>query len=449
MAALSDKFFASLQKYGMIAPGEDVLVAFSGGADSVCLLDLLNTYKDRLCVSLRAAHVNHCLRGEESDADEAFARAFCEERGIELSVLRTDIFKTAKETYKSIEVCAREARYAFFSSLHPDKIATAHTGTDAIETFMMNFSRGASLHGLASIPPVRGNIVRPLISFTREETELYCKENQLSFVTDSSNLTDDYTRNRIRHQIMPEMRSIRSGFENCALRCIDSLRIEDDYLRLETKKLLERYKTPDGLFTRDFGNLHKAIRCRLIAAYIAENTDADFESKHIYELDANISNDGYAVTLPGAVCICVKDSLIHIVRESPSSLSEEPVRICKNDLHDLIFNGFRISFSLKDGPHNSHFKFYFIDFCKIDDIIEIRTRCPGDRITLAKRNCTKSLKKLFNEEGYPPDLRPLLPVIADSRGVIWAYGAGPDKSRLADTASDKILIIDTESAKNE
>ena len=449
MAALSDKFFASLQKYGMIAPGEDSLVAFSGGADSVCLLDLLNTYKDRLGIRLRAAHVNHCLRGEESDADEAFARAFCDERGIELTVLRTDIGKAAKDTNKSIEVCAREARYAFFSSLHPDKIATAHTGTDAIETFMMNFSRGASLHGLTSIPPVRGNIIRPLISFTREETELYCKENLLSFVTDSSNLTDEYTRNRFRHHILPEMRSIRSGFENSALRCIESLRIEDDYLRVVTDRLLERYRTRDGLDTKDFGDLHKAIRCRLIAAYIAENTDADFESRHSYELNENVSNDGYTITLPGAVRICVKGSLIHIVREFPAILSEEPVKIGKHELHDLIFNGFRLSFSLKDNIYGSYFKLDFIDFCKIDDIIEIRTRRPGDRITLAKRNCTKSLKKLFNEEGYPPDLRSLLPVIADSRGVIWVYGAGPDKSRLADTASDKILIIDTESAKNE
>jgi tRNA(Ile)-lysidine synthase len=449
MAALSDKFFASLQQYGMIAPGDDVLVAFSGGADSVCLLDLLDSYKDQLGIRLRAAHVNHCLRGSESDADEAFARAFCEERGIPLSVLRTDIAKKAKESNKSTEVCAREARYAFFSSLQPDKIATAHTGTDAIETLLMNFSRGASLHGLASIPPVRDNIIRPLISFTREETEMYCKENQLSYVTDSSNLTDDYTRNRIRHHIMPEMRSIRPGFDNSALRCIDSLRTEDDYLRQETMKLLERYKTQNGLTTKDFCELHKALRCRLIAAYIAENTDADFESRHIYDLDENISNEGYTLTLPGATRICVKNSELQVIRELPAVISEEPVRISKHELHDLQYNGFSLRFSVKDGYGGSSFKFNFIDFCKIDDIIEIRTRRQGDRITLAKRNCTKSVKKLFNEEGYPSDLRSLLPVIADSRGVIWIYGAGPDKSRLADTASDKILIIDTESAKNE
>ena len=449
MAALSDKFFASLQQYGMIAPGEDVLVAFSGGADSVCLLDLLYINKDRLCINLRAAHVNHCLRGSESDADEAFVRAFCDKRDIPLFVLRTDIGKKAKEDNKSTEVCARDARYAFFSSLHPDKIATAHTGTDAIETFLMNFSRGASLHGLASIPPVRGNIIRPLISFTREETELYCKENKLSYVTDSSNLTDDYTRNQIRHHIMPEMRSIRSGFENSALRCIDSLRTEDDYLRQETKKLLERLKTQDGLDTKDFCNLHKALRCRLIAAYIAEKTDADFESRHIYDIDANIKNDGYTLTLPGDTHICVKDSVLQIIHELPAVKSEEPVRIGKYELRDLLYNGFRLHFSVKDGFYDSSFKFNFIDFCKIDDIIEIRTRRSGDRITLAKRNCTKTVKKLFNEEGYPADLRSLLPVIADSKGVIWVYGAGPDKSRLADTASDKILIIDTESAKNE
>ena len=133
----------------------------------------------------------------------------------------------------------------------------------------------------------------------------------------------------------------------------------------------------------------------------------------------------------------------------PAVISEEPVRISKHELHDLQYNGFSLRFSVKDGYGGSSFKFNFIDFCKIDDIIEIRTRRQGDRITLAKRNCTKSVKKLFNEEGYPSDLRSLLPVIADSRGVIWIYGAGPDKSRLADTVSDKILIIDTESAKNE
>ena len=449
MINLSDKFFASLQKYKMLSPGDDVLVAFSGGADSVCLLSLLYTYKDTLGISLRAAHVNHCLRGDESDGDEAFVRSFCAERNIPLSVKRIDIPGLSLQMKESTELCARKARYAFFDSLSPGVIATAHTGSDAIETLFLNLSRGTTMHGLASIPPVRGNIIRPLLFFTRRDTENYCKENNLRYVTDSSNLSDDYTRNRIRHHVIPEMQQLREGFDENALRCIESLRLEDDYMRCETEKLLSGCMQSETLDIKKYASLHPAMRLRVLCAFLKRCTVESAEFRHLQMLDTHMNDPGFTLTLPGGIRVTTNGTEFSVVQEKTLPAAAESMFLNKNNLRDIVFQDFSIHFSFGDISDCSFFQSDFIDFYKIDDIIEVRTRMPGDRINLAKRNCSKTLKKLFSENGYSPEMRASLPVICDSKGVIWVSGAGADRSRIAGPDSGKILIIKSERVKNE
>ncbi len=449
MMNLSDKFFASLQKYKMLSRGDDVLVAFSGGADSVCLLALLYTYKDTLGISLRAAHVNHCLRGDESDADEAFVRSFCRERNIPLFVKRIDIPSLSIEMKESTELCARKARYAFFDSLCPQVVATAHTGSDAIETLFMNLSRGSTMHGLASIPPVRNNIIRPLIFCTRQDTENYCKEYNLHYVNDSSNASDDYTRNRIRHHVIPEMQKLRNGFDENALRCIESLRLEDDYMRCETAKQLIRCMRGEALNIKIYASLHPAMRLRVLSAFLKRCSVESAESRHLQMLDAHMFDSGFALTVPGGIRVTTNGTELSVVQKKTTSAAPGGMFLNKNFLNDIVFQDFSIHFSYADISDCSFFQPDFIDFYKIDDIIEVRTRLPGDRITLAKRNCSKTLKKLFSENGYPPELRASLPVICDSKGIIWVYGAGADRSRIAGPDSGKILIIKSERVKNE
>ena len=445
----SSKFLDAVARYSMLQPGEDVLVGFSGGADSVCLLHLLYEYKDTFGISLRAAHVNHGLRGEEADRDERFAVRFCRERDIPLKILHADIPALAKETNQSTELCAREVRYRYFRSLQPDKIATAHTGSDAAETLLMNLSRGASLHGLASIPPVRGNIIRPLISCLREDTEAYCEERGLEYMTDSTNLTDEYTRNKFRHTVIPALKTVAPSFEQAVCRCLENLRAEDDYMRQQTAQTYGGVVRNGALQADKYLVLHPALRLRVLAEFLERSGAGAYETKHLRLLDQNMANAGFALTLPEGVTFRTDGVGLSVSSDEQVVSGCAPLRLEKDALTRVAFNGFDLSFEIKKSVDPAVFHDNYIDFSKIDDIIIIRSRCAGDQIRLARRNCTKTLKKLYCELALPHRTRALAPVITDSRGVIWAYGAGVDRTRLADENTTKILIIHSGSDKND
>ena len=199
---MKDKVVRALQQYSMLNQGDSVIVALSGGADSVALLNVICSFKEKYNLKIYAAHLNHGIRGEEAERDENFCKILCDKLNIELFTKRINIRQLAKVQKISEELCGRNERYSFFENLSRRlnaKIATAHTASDNAETVLFNLARGSSLGGISGILPVRDNIIRPLIYVTRAEVEQYCKENNLDYVTDSTNLTDDYTRNHIRH----------------------------------------------------------------------------------------------------------------------------------------------------------------------------------------------------------------------------------------------------------
>ncbi len=441
----NDLFLETVERFHMLSPGDTVCVGFSGGADSVCLLSLLYENRSRFGITLCAAHVNHCLRGAESDADEAFVRAFCEERDIKLFVSRIDVASAAAQKKESIELCARDIRYRFFDSLGADKIATAHTGSDAAETLLMNLGRGASLHGLCGIPPVRGNIIRPLICFTKDDTEAYCAAQGLQFRTDSSNLTDAHTRNRIRHHVIPSFTDIFPAFEANAIRCMENLRLEDDYLHQQAIAQLAVSEKDGKLYIPSLAGLHPALTYRVLAAFIYKRSVAQYETVHLKSVLDNLYNVGYVQTLPGGKKIKTDGTYLFFSDQKTIETLRETIRINKNTLTDTVFGGVTLRFSVTDRWDGMQWDPRFIDYGKIDDIIEIRCKAPGDKIRLPKRNCSKTLKKLYTEMGIPAQVRDDYPVISDSRGLIWAYRAGADASRLADENTKKIMIISSES----
>ncbi len=452
MQTLRDKFIKTVEQFNMFLPGESVAVGFSGGADSVCLLSLLNEYKDDFGISLTAAHVNHLLRGEESDADEQFVREFCRQNGIPLKVLRADIGELSAQTKQSLELCGREVRYRFFESLNTDKTATAHTGSDVVETMLMNLSRGASLRGLCSIPPVRDKIVRPLIRFTREETEAYCKMQGLRFVTDSTNSNNDCTRNRYRHTVIPVLKELNPSFETAALRCAENLRAENDYISLQAGELFQRCFQNGRLAVMELGGAHPALINRVIALFLNALGITEAETKHILYLCEHLTENGRLLTLPGGRDIQSDGTALFAADNLKPADADEMLRLRKNALNEIRFNGHTLRFDVAQNPNVDADEYKAgraVDFFKIDDIIEIRSPRPGDKIRIAERKCSKSLKKLYTEKHINAYRRRALPVIADSRGVIWAYGAGADESRLPDKNTKRFLIIDTEDDKNE
>ncbi len=451
MQTIKDKFLSTVRQYKMFAPGETVAVGFSGGPDSVCMLSLLLEFQNTFGIKITAAHVNHCLRGEESEADERFVAEFCKQRNVPLKLLRADVRTLAEKNKQSTELCGRELRYRFFESLHTDKIATAHTGSDVVETMLMNICRGTSLHGLCSIPPVRGNIVRPLIALSKADTEYYCKANGIDYVTDSSNEEDFCTRNQYRHIVIPALKSVAPSFETTALRCVESLRFEEEYMQAKTDEAFGRAYIDGSLSVPVLKTLPEAVLRRVIAKYLTETAHADFETKHLLFISSRLEEKNAAIMLPGGICVRSDGDKLFSAFKNTQSTSDLPVICNKNDLSFVYFNGYKISFSIYDNDTSSADSTAGdrIDFSKIDDMIEIRAIRPGDTVRLQKRNCSKKLKKYYLEEGFDAVQRRRFPVIADSRGVIWAFGAGADASRAANNDTKRILIIDSERDKNE
>ena len=263
----------TIERYSMINKGDTVIAAVSGGADSVALLYVLYSLKDELGFSLAACHVNHNLRGEESDSDERFVRRMCRFLDIPLYTASIKV-NDLRQKHDSLEECARRLRYEFFESISKGRlIATAHTASDNCETILINMVRGTALSGICGIPAKRDNIIRPLLYNTREDIELYCSENCLDYVTDSTNLSDDYTRNKIRHKVVPLLKEINPSLFGAISRLSQSVSDDDRYLDKIASELMEKARTADNKY--DVGILRTADECilRRIVTMIFKDND--------------------------------------------------------------------------------------------------------------------------------------------------------------------------------
>ncbi len=243
------KALSAVQKYNMLSQNDKIVVGLSGGADSCALLHFLVSLGKEMNLTVSACHINHQLRGAEADRDEQFAVDFCKNLHVPLYILRADVKGEALRQKKSTEQCGRDIRYKFFSEtadmLHA-KIATAHTASDNAETVLFNLARGSGASGLCGIPPVRDNIIRPLIECTRTDIENYCRENNISYVTDSTNLTDEYTRNKIRLEIIPVLKKINPAFESSISGMTERMKETVDFIDKCAEKALSECLTDKG-----------------------------------------------------------------------------------------------------------------------------------------------------------------------------------------------------------
>ena len=255
---MQNKLLKFIREQGLISPGDRIICAVSGGADSVALLFALYLLKDKLKIQLEAAHFNHLLRGEESQRDEHFVRDFCARYEIPLHVGGGQV----QPGKKGLEAAARDARYAFLQSLD-GRIATAHTADDNAETVLLHLIRGTGLKGLGGIAPQRGKLIRPMLSITRQEVEAFLNEWSLPHVEDSSNASDAFLRNRIRHHVMPVLQEenpkIGENLSKMALR----LRLDEEYLARQSA-----FVTPPDVHT--LRTLPKALRSRALETFLKQ-----------------------------------------------------------------------------------------------------------------------------------------------------------------------------------
>ena len=403
-----NKLLEFIRRYGLISPGDRVICAVSGGADSVALLFAMYLLRERLNITLEAAHFNHRLRGEESDADEAFVKELCSRYDIPLHLGSGRILPGKK----GLEAAAREARYAFLRS-QPGKIATAHTADDNAETVLLHLVRGTGLKGLGGISPMNGNVIRPMLTVTRREVEAFLSEYALPHREDSTNATDLFLRNRIRRNVMPlllqETPSLAENLSDMAL----GLREDEDYLFRMAGETL-----PGVAALRE---MHPALRARALERFLKENGVSEPEKRHIALLEQLVFSDkpSARADLPGGITVARRyDTLEKLDKAQPFS-----ERVLEGSL-ELPELGLRVVCAEADTIVNTPDTFTVIP----EGRIVVRSRLPGDRIRLS--GGTKSLKKLFIDRKIPASERLRIPVIADDAGVLGVWSIGADQNRI-------------------
>jgi len=411
-----------------------VTVALSGGADSMALLYVLCELRGELGITVEAAHFNHLIRGEEAERDENFVKDQCKKLGIKLYCGQGDVPQMSKDKGMSLETAAREMRYDYLSRINKDFVATAHTASDNLETVIFNLCRGTSGDGLCGIPPKRDIFIRPLIFCTREQVENYCEENHIPFVTDSTNLSDDYTRNKIRHNIVPVLKELNPSVEKAVTRTTVNLRVDSFYLYKQATDFLKSQVGDSGeLNLKNFDSLDDAIKGRVIKGYVNSVTKNNcLEAVHIKSL-LHITENGGKTNLPfGFTAVCENGCLTVYKGEKKPRKTEFDVKISEIDIKKIE----------KEQNVNNLLLKNALDCDRIIGKLVLRTRMTGDSIRLKNRGCTKTLKKLYTECRIPENLRDTLPVIADDDGVVWIHGIGVAQRVAVTEKTQHIFKID-------
>ena len=457
---MNHKAFDAIVKLDLIHQGDRVCAALSGGADSVALTHFLWKNREQLGITLTACHLNHCLREEESFRDQRFVEDFCRERSIPLTLRTVDIAALARKNGLSVEECGREERYRLFEELCAGEhslVATAHTQSDNVETVVFHLCRGTGLKGLTGIPPKRGKIIRPLILATREEVEGYCQREGLPYVTDSSNLQDVYSRNRVRHRVLPELEAVHPGAKEAIARLSRTLALEEDFLEEEGRRCLDSIRLGEDCSRPGFLALHPAMQGRVLALLLKER-GLEVTAQRLTQLMGRAEAGEGQVSLPGGWIFAASPTTLAFLEESAQQ-SGESIPLPREGLPDFSIqsaSGKQLSFwELQDCEQIKNFiqkkdsrLKNILDYDKIYNTVLIRHRLPWYAIQLVGRGCQKSLKKLFNEEKIPPWKRPGLWVLADPEGPIWVEGFGAAQ-RVAATGETRQGLEIKEGEDNE
>lgn len=427
----------------MINPGDTVVVGLSGGADSVALVSVLYSLSRKLDIDIIPAHVNHNLRGEESVRDEMSVRNFCKNLNLDLQILSLDVAKCAQGKKIGIEECARYIRYDFFKSLCKDdtyKIATAHTLSDNAETVLLNLTRGAGLNGLCGIPAKFENIIRPLIFVKRSEVEQYCVDKSIKYVVDSSNLSRDFARNKIRLDVVPVLQSINPSFEDSIARMVQNFLIDENFLQDES----------NANFTRDveaLRSLPKAILIRVIRKFCLDECDVKLEAKHVDLLLNVIKEKEGAVTLVTGKHVGIKNGVLSVIEKIPE---KEKIYFSRKLRDGSFVTPFDKKYDVKIKNYDKREKFFLdedflfqniLDCDTIKSDVIFRYRNPGDIFILPKRNVKKTLKKFFNELKIPNCERDKRLLLASGNEILWIDGVGVSATAQVNKHTKKIVII--------
>lgn len=462
-----------IDEYDMLPPGCTVVCAVSGGADSICLLHRLNQLRAIRPFTLVAAHYNHHLRGAESDRDEAFVKRWVEDwcgpdpaagqpplPAVRLITGGGDVSGEAKRLGLGLEETARRMRYAFLEEaarvVGADRIATAHTADDNAETVLLHLIRGSGLQGLTGIRPRQGRLVRPLLTTTRREIEDYLELYHIPHVEDSTNQDDAYTRNQVRHQVIPLLDEINPWFVPRMADTIRYLRSDNDYLSAQAAAVARRARPAgDGGLSISAALLASQpdpIAVRIVSCLLGRLGEFQFRAAHltaVVALSRSPAPSG-AVSLPHSLTARRVYGELILVRGARRSPPFAPVSLSVPGEAVLPSIGWTIACRRAEAPEQppdtpDHF---FLNPSRLTGPLVIRPRLTGDTITLPRRRA-KTVKKLLIDAKVPRWDRDRLPLLADASGPLWLAGFGPDQGRLSSSGAPALEVIALRTAPAE
>lgn len=431
----------ALQNSGLLSKGERILVAVSGGADSMCLLHALWCMREQLCIDVAAAHYEHGLRGTESLRDCNFVETYCSQYRIPLMVEHGDVAASAKAQGKGLEEAAREMRYDFLfrasEQMKCTRIATAHHLEDNAETILFHLIRGTGSTGLGGIASSRGMIIRPLLDVSRREIENYLQRYDVPHVEDSTNAEDAYTRNWIRHRILPEMRKINPETDHSLVRAGILASEDDDCLNQLAEHFIQN-ELKDGSFSNSaLKALHPAIASRVIRKMCHES----LSYSHVQSIMKLLEETELSYADVPGVRIRTEQGRLFFTEETVVPLQD--YLLVPGETVCIPEAGLKISSEICIVSEEVHelFNIYYLKCDEIYGRLFLTARRSGDRISIHGRGCTKKLKTLFNECGMTQKQRMLTPVLRDEEGVLVVYGIARSTRAFPKSGDQAIKIV--------
>ena len=404
-----------------------ILVGFSGGPDSVMLLSVLAQIRRQRDLNILAVHINHCIRGEEADRDEEFSRRFAKELGVEFLSFKINVPQMATELNIGVEETARNARYSKFSEIISSRndvgyVAVAHNATDNLETMLFNMMRGAGTRGMGGIPPMRDNIIRPLLDVPKSDIVSLLDQYGIGYVCDSTNDTVDYTRNYIRHGVLSTLTTLTNTPEKMANRTARILRADDDYLCSTARQYL-RGKT--SISREELSVLHPAIRARALQ-FMAREVDVEIYENHIEKLSQLLSSgtNKFSYAVHGGFFV-VESGICRFVKKKPDNI-EFSFKI-SGDVTEIPEFGATVCIGEDAFVKSSSNVYKFsiqadIASAIIEGELSIRSKRDGDTVYYGGH--TRKLKQLFCDAKIPVSKRSLIPILCDDKGIVWVPGFG-------------------------
>ena len=457
-----DKVINYIKENKIIQQDDRILVALSGGPDSVCLLHMLYRIKDKFNLKLGAIHINHMLRGEEADKDENYIIDLCEQMGIKHYVKRINIEYIAKETNVSLETAGRNERYKAFEEIKIkdkyNKIAVAHNANDQAETILMRIMRGTGLEGLTGIKPQReGGIIRPILCLNRQEIEDYCEYNGLNPRIDASNYDRHYSRNRVRLDILPYMRdNFNKDIIDTLNRMTLLLQKDNEFIEEYSKKCYNIYCKKHNnkleilkeLFEKEMESI--ITRVVIIAFKEISKSYQNFEMKHIYEIvnlafretgkKINLTNNIICENLYGNIVLSKNDNKYY------NSCVKTEIKLDKdNIIENIEFNNYIINFEVIENKKKEKFTknnlIKLFNYDKIEKEILIRYRKDGDKIIPLGMSGSKKVKDIFINSKVPREERDNTPILCFDDKISWIVGYKTSQLFKIDSDTKMILKI--------